>query len=116
MKTTYTVNRKGNIKTNLVSGNQCKDVGHTSYKYEAKVTVSDKLDKDGFVIDHSEIHNAVEHVFKNKMTSCEKLALSCAKRIIKMCKKHGCVVLDVYVKIMPVGKDVMAFMEVNIKK
>jgi 6-pyruvoyl-tetrahydropterin synthase len=115
MKTTYTINRKGTIKTSLTSENQCKSVGHTSYNYEAKVEVSDKLDSSGFVIDHSEIHKAIERAF-NKMTSCEKLALSCAKRIIKRCKKHGCVVLSVYVKIVPVGRDVTAFMEVNIKK
>lgn len=57
------------------SHNQCKGVGHSQYSYQVRVTVSDKLDKDGFIIDHQDIHNAVDGVFKSKMSSCEKMGL-----------------------------------------
>ena len=98
------------------SANQCKDIGHSNYSYQVRVTVGDKLDKDGFIIDHQDIHDAVDRVFKGKMTSCEKLGLKVAKEVAKATKAHGCNLKEVYVKIHPVPEsgsgDVMAFMEV----
>lgn len=114
-----TLNRKGRCKANHSSANQCKAVGHKLYDYEARITVGPKLDKQGFVIDHLVIHNAVKDVFENSMTSCECLALNIADAIEKACKKHKCKVISIYVRINPVPKSkkdaVMAFMETEIK-
>lgn len=113
--TVFKINRSGVVKTNHTSKNQCKDVGHKKYEYEAKVTVGSKLDKDGFVIDHADIHKAVEKLFKKGISSCEMMAHQAAMAIVKACKKHGCKVKKVYVKIKPVGADVKAFMETEVK-
>lgn len=110
------INRKGVCKATNSSHNQCKDVGHSMYTYHVRVTVGDRLDKDGFIIDHQDIHEAVDRVFKGQMSSCEKLGLKVAKSVAKATKAHGCDLKEVYVKIHPQSEDpqeeIMAFMEI----
>lgn len=112
-KGTYIINRSGALRTSAVTENQCKDRGHTEYMYEARVRVGGRLDKNGFVIDHADIHKAVERAF-TKMGSCEQLAMASAKQIAKACRRHGCDLKSVYVKVQPVGRDVRAFMEIEL--
>lgn len=114
-KTVYRINRTGTVKTSHTSKNQCKDIGHTKYTYDVQVTVGAKLDKDGFVIDHTTIDDIMKKLFKKGISSCELMCNRAAKAIIKACKKHGCQVKTVYVKIKPDGPDVLAFMETIIK-
>lgn len=117
-KIILTLNRKGICSTKRKSKNQCKAVGHQDYKYKARIKFHPKLDKQGFVIDHLDVHAAILSVFKGRMTSCEKLAIEIAKAIEKKCVKHGCSLISIHVKIKPVlvdAKDkVMAFMETEI--
>lgn len=113
-KITYKINRVGQVSTNHKSPNQCKSVGHKDFEYHAKVKVGPKLDDQGFVIDHLDIHKAIAATFEKGIAS-EMMCRDCAKAIVKACKKHGCQVFSVYLKIKPVGKDVMAFMETEIK-
>ena len=115
LKITYKINRTGVVTTNAVSNNQCKAIGHKKFEYHAVVKCGPKLDHNGFVIDHVEIHKAIENCFKNGISSCEEMCKTCAESIIKACKKHGCKVISVYLKIKPVGKDVKAFMETEIE-
>jgi len=114
-KITYTINRMGVVSTNHKSHNQCKDVGHKKFEYHARVKVGPKLDKDGFVIDHKDIHAAIEKRFFDGISSCEEMCRVSAEAIVKACKNHGCKVINVYLRIKPVGKGVMAFMETEIE-
>lgn len=115
-KTKLVINRSGFCEAKRKSKNQCKDIGHTKYSYNIKVTVKDKLDEEGFVIDHQDIHNAVEKVFKGKMNSCEKLGLKIAESVEKAVENHGSILQEIHVMIKPIPETpddkVSAFMEV----
>ena len=116
---TLTLNRKGICKTTGKSSNQCKSVGHSKYEYEAKIRVLPKLDKDGFIIDHIEIHEAIENVFKGKMDSCERLGLRITYALEKLCLSKGSKLKYVYVKVRPISEkkndEIMAFMETEVE-
>jgi hypothetical protein len=75
----YILNRKGNFKT-TESLNQCKDVGHNNYFYHLQI-VTKGLDKDGFVIEHQEVQDAIEAA--QLYGSCEELS----KKIFKIVKR-----------------------------
>lgn len=111
---TYHINRTGVFVTNKEAYNQCKDVGHTRYGYDIRVTTGDKLDDDGFIINHADIHNAGQKLFTKGIASCELMCRDIALAVAKACRKHGCVVHKVYVKIKPEGSDVMAYMETEL--
>lgn len=114
-----TLNRSGICETSNKSTNQCKSVGHTKYEYAARVTVEPKLDKNGFIIDHLEVHATIEKVFQGPMDSCEKLGMKITYAIEKVCIAKGCRLKKVYVKVRPIPKDkkdlVMAFMETEVE-
>ena len=113
-----TINRKGICTANHKSNNQCKDVGHGKYEYLVSVTVGDKLDENGFIIDHIELHKIVECVFKKGVSSCEEIGLKIIDAVAKATKKHGCELKQVYVKIQPMmpegsSEEAKAFMEIS---
>jgi hypothetical protein len=97
------LHRTGYIKTNTKSDNQCKDVGHTDYRYEAIVSCQDgELDDQGFIIDHTIIHKLVEKYFNESVDSCERMAKGCGYKIYLCCIEHGITPNNVYIRINPV--------------
>lgn len=80
-KITYKINRVGQVSTNHKSPNQCKSVGHKDFEYHAKVKVGPKLDDQGFVIDHLDIHKAIAATFEKGIAS-EMMCRDCAKAIV----------------------------------
>lgn len=110
------LNRRGVCKVKSSSKNQCKAVGHEFYEYSLKLTCLPKLDKDGFIIDHTTVHKAVECVFNKGATSCEQLIMAMADSVEQTCKNHKAKAVKVYIKLWPkmAGKEeVMAFMELE---
>jgi len=115
----FTLNRLGVVTSNHSSSNQCKDFGWKDYRYEVRITCTDKLDNDDFVIEHSRIHDEVARVFQT-MGSCERLCLNIERAILKLVQSHGVKVKKIYVKVMPMpegGIDLpnRAFMELESK-
>ncbi len=99
----FTLNRNGTFFVNKTSSNQCKDTGHTRYKYHIELTCDDKLDKDDFIIDQLLIHQNILKFFKNtkKMHSCEKLCIVITELVEKLCFAYNINLDTIYCKILP---------------
>jgi hypothetical protein len=93
------------VKTSASAYNQCKDVAHSAYDYEIEVTTGGQLDEDGFIIDHSVIHQIIVDVIQNKMGSCEQLCLRVEEDVLQKLQEHGCNVQRLVFMIKPVGSN-----------
>jgi hypothetical protein len=109
------INRFGEVATHFEAHNQCKDVGHTRYRYHVAVKCCEtNLDKNDFIIDHALLHETVIKVFERHISSCEGLIVEIKDKILKLCKRHKLQVVDLYIKLQPIVQSVgenYAFME-----
>lgn len=97
------INRFGELQTRNVSRNQCKDVGHTHYRYHVAIKCCEtNLDRNEFIIDHQILHEAVTKVFNHDMSSCEGMIVRMKDKILKICKRHKIQVVDLYIKVGPI--------------
>lgn len=110
---TLTMRRKGEVDCTLTHAYQCKAIGHRKYWYRCKIVAAAKLDKQGFIIDHLDVHRQIRDVFMNTSGSCEQLAIQCAKNVSGLCYGHGADVREVRIRVGPVGSDA-ASMEATI--
>lgn len=106
------LNRSGKVKASESSPNQCRDVGWTDYEYKVKVYASTKLDKDGFVIDHSILYQAIQQAFTN-MGSCEELCMSIEHHVRLALLLHSVECRKIFVRIKPVNG--LAYVEYSAK-
>ncbi len=95
------LNRYGFIETNLVSYNQCKDKGHTTYEYLVQITCFNKLSNEGFLIDNKLINHVMLHSLK-EMTSCELLCAHYADELEKVFEEKEVPVCEMYISLKPV--------------
>lgn len=110
-----TINRTGTLIAPSHPDNQCKTVGHESYSYEARVRCSAKLDAQGFVIDHEQVHEAATKAFADHFGSCEQVALAMCRGIAAACDAHGSELIRVEVDLRPIGPDVAAYMKAELE-
>lgn len=94
------MSRLGTIETNLVSANQCKDVGWTHYEYLVKITCYNRLDESGFLIDNKLINHTMKECIR-EMMSCELLCKHFADELEKLFKHHKVPVCEMYVSVKP---------------
>ena len=78
----FILRRKGTFRISEATDNQCKAKGHAAgYTYEITVVV-DKLDAQGFAIDHNEINDVIQN---NPIKgSCEELCEQIFSRVEKL--------------------------------
>lgn len=96
------INRFGRVEMEKTSTHQCGKQGHKAYDYHICIVVQENnLDKEGFVIDHVEIHETVVEFFSTYTGSCEKLEKELAEKIEKLCEKHKTFAIDMYIKLAP---------------
>jgi 6-pyruvoyl-tetrahydropterin synthase len=100
-----TLLKNSNVKTTMSAPNQCKDEGHGSYDYEIKVTATEKLDDEGFIIDHTLLHKDIEWVAQNEMGSCEELCQRMEAKIAKTLNQHGVEFKSIDLMIKPEGSN-----------
>lgn len=87
-KGTFTLNRTGTFVLDGTSKNQCRTVGHRSFSYHVQLKVGvGQLDKNGFIVDHEVINNAVQKAVEMP-TSCEVLCESICKEIESSLKRR----------------------------
>lgn len=98
-KRSFIVNRSGKIKLDNSDANQCKDVGHQDYSYHVAATCPPRLNPRGFVIDHTDIHNAVQSV--REAGSCELLCEAIQTAIENIMYSQEVCVNKLYIKITP---------------
>lgn len=110
MKKQFTLNRTGTFRTKLSVSNQCKAPGHKKYVYNVKAVCGTKLDYDGFIIDHVQVDKQVQLAVK-RIDSCERICVNIASRLKSIFKTHGANLLNIYMRIQPFGKNIVAFME-----
>ena len=78
----FILHRKGQFKISQATDNQCKAKGHAAgYTYEITIVVN-KLDSQGFAIDHNEINDVIAN--KPIKGSCEELCKLIFKRVKKL--------------------------------
>lgn len=65
--------RKGLITARHTTNNQCKDKGHNSYEYYAKLVFEENtpLDKNKFLVDHTEVDQSIQE--STRSGSCEQM-------------------------------------------
>jgi hypothetical protein len=85
--------------------NQCKEVGFKDYNYELDVLAKEKLDRDGFIIDHSALHEEVKAQFDERVGSCEQLCIRCADAIERILTLHGSAWRQIHFKLKPVDSN-----------
>lgn len=110
MKKQFTLNRTGTFRTKISVSNQCKAPGHKKYSYNIKAICGTRLDNDGFIIDHARVDQQVQLAVK-KINSCEKLCVNIAQRLRTLFKLHEADLHQIYVRVQPYGKDIVAYME-----
>lgn len=100
MQSISLITRNGIISTNKSTSNQCGSVGVYIYEYELKILFSNKakLDKNGFLIDHQDIDDAVKKV---KIGSCEEMAERILSEIEKLLNSKEIPFFGLKVKIQP---------------
>jgi hypothetical protein len=94
--------RKSKVSCLAVAKNQCKDVAHKEYEYDVKIKAKDKLNEDGFLVDHQDIEKAMIFVFKNHVGSCEEIAIAASTQIEDLCACLGIAWKKISVTIRPV--------------
>jgi hypothetical protein len=102
---TLTLIKNSTVETDMSTYNQCKAVAHKAYEYQIEVTTTDKLDSDGWIIDHSVIHDVIKNVIQNRMGSCEELSIRSLDDVARKLNEHGCDVRAINFTIKPVGSN-----------
>lgn len=108
----FIMTRKGMFNAKASTNNQCKVKGHNGYNYTIKIIVEGKkksLDSNGFIIDHVEIDSFIRSA--GLKGSCEGMHLQISTKLPKFLASKGVTLLGYCAKIVPIGQDVMAFME-----
>jgi len=108
----FIMTRKGVFKAKKSTDNQCKVRGHNSYNYTIKILVEgvrESLDLNDFIIDHVDLDQFIQKA--GLKGSCEGMHLQISTKLPKFLAERGVNLLGFCSKIVPVGNDVMAFME-----
>jgi hypothetical protein len=105
----FIMNRSGLFDLFNKSTNQCKAIGHRIFSYSVRITAGDKLDKDGFIIDHQIIDNLIQSDVE--ANSCELIAKSIAISLNELLISEDVAVIEIHVVIKPIGPNVHAYME-----
>jgi hypothetical protein len=114
MQETFTLNRTGKFKLLKTSSNQCRQKGHQAYEYHIQLVVkSNTLDKQGFIVDHVVIDDAVQKVTK-KATSCELLCKRICKGIEQSLSKRNLKFKSIHVQVKATPNP-LAWMEFTMK-
>jgi hypothetical protein len=102
---TLTLIKSSVVETDRSHPYQCKGEGHRAYEYEIEITTTDTLDKFGFIIDHSVVHNKIKEVVNTRISSCENIVISIEEAIYLLLTGHGAEVLEMMIVIKPVGSN-----------
>lgn len=115
MKKTFTLNRSGELTVYNKSLNQCGTIGHNNYDYYVRLKCSDKLNREGFVIDHHIIDNNIRAITEIK--SCELLCKKIESLVAKILKDNGIKPLYIYIRVRARQPESLnyAFMEYEIE-
>ena len=108
----FIMTRRGMFNAKTSTNNQCKVKGHNGYNYTIKILVEgvkESLDNSDFIIDHVDIDQFIQKV--GLKGSCESMHLQISSKLPKFLETKGVNLLGFCSKIVPIGHDVMAFME-----
>lgn len=114
--TIQTINRIGYLQfPDNATSNQCKTTGHTDYRYELQVHcgMGTKLDRDGFIIDHQHLDNAVQKVH---LSSCEKMGAEIISQVSRVLLLKDIPYQKISLRLQPVlnqQEEVKAFFEIS---
>lgn len=77
----FTMTRRGSLHPEKSTPNQCKEEGHKEYFYELVIIFhgGSPLDKNAFIVEHSELDNAVKSV--DCTGSCEQMHIRIRERL-----------------------------------
>lgn len=105
-KRTFTITRNGYFSTDKFTAFQCTIEGWTHYRYELALTGSPKWDKQGFLVDHNMLHEAIlKYIEEHPMQSCELVLENLCNVIIEQCKKNKVELKRIELALAPVHPD-----------
>lgn len=87
MEQVYLMHRRGKFKPFQHTSNQCKGKYHSEYHYHIMFLCNVKLDKNGFLLDHQLIDDAIQDI--QLSGSCEEMHLTlkdCFDEVMKKSK------------------------------
>lgn len=69
----FVMERRGMILSSADTPNQCKDIGHRSYEYYAKLVFhpTTQLDSSSFLVDHAVVDSIIQD--SSRKGSCEQM-------------------------------------------
>jgi hypothetical protein len=90
MQKTLTMNRRGNFEVFTVGDSHCGTL-HNDYlpvQYHLNCVCENVLDSRGFLFEQVSVDNFFKNIKKTRL-SCEKLTISCVRRLITLIKKDN---------------------------
>lgn len=106
----FIMRRKGEFELTSDSHNQCKEGGHRKFKYKVKLEAQNRLDSDGFIVDHEVIDQMIQSEIKNA-DSCENIAKTITYGLIDLLSEEGVEIINLSVRVIPKGNNVKANIE-----
>lgn len=95
-----TINRRGILNFDRSRNNMCVNQGERDFRYLVRVTCKPKLDRSGYLIEHSFIDQAVRS--STAPGSCEQLALQIARIVKDLFEAHNQPeIIGIYVRVRP---------------
>lgn len=108
----YVMHRKGKFRPATTTDNQCRQPGHTQFEYRLTLVTSENLDDNGFIVDHLDVHRAIELAYM--AGSCEEMHHQLYNTIISLFLGLECKLLMYKAAIIPLpeGEAYMEFVRV----
>ena len=85
----FKLHREGYFKPAFSTKNQCRDVGFKEYKYKITCLFREDLDKQGFLVDHYNIDDAIQQ--SHIEGSCEEMHLQISDILIDVLEDLGAI-------------------------
>ena len=102
----FSMKRWGTFIPENMTSNQCGQEGIKDYEYTIVCVLEDKLDCNGFCIDHADLDKAISNA--KIQGSCEEMQRIIYKAVTKTLKKKDIQLLAYKCTINPVGMEVKA--------
>jgi hypothetical protein len=102
VKGTLTMDREGEFKVEVLGDTHCGIQNPLTIKYHVRVECSVRLDDRGFLFDQLTVDQFFKK-HKSTKLSCEKFAMSCARRLWKVIHEENpsCEIREMMVSLSP---------------